>query len=245
MSLLLSLFFWATACQQGSSSSEAEAAESPDTESTAALNQLTQEEEADGWRLLFDGQSFDGWHTWMRDTVAGWEIEDGTLMALGGEGGDLVSDENFDNFELSFEWKISEGGNSGVMYRVVEDEQYGATYHTGPEYQVIDDEGYTGGLQEGQHTADNYDMHPASSRPVKPVGEFNQSRILVNGSQVEHWLNGEKVVAYELWSDDWEQRVQNAKWKDYPGYGRAESGHIALQDHGDQVWYRNIKIRPL
>ncbi len=202
----------------------------------------------DGWVSLFDGKTLRGWHSFNSDTLTGWIVSDGCLTGLGEGGdltGDLVTDKEFKNFELSLEWKISQGGNSGVMFHVVEDGKHKTTYETGPEYQMIDDEGYPGKLEDWQKTAANYAMHLPENKVLKPVGEFNTMRIIVNGPHVEHWLNGKKVLQYEMWTDDWNQRVKNGKWKDYPDYGKATTGHIALQDHGSKIWFRNIKIKEL
>ncbi|MCD4771882.1 MAG: DUF1080 domain-containing protein [Bacteroidales bacterium] len=210
-------------------------------------NLLTEQEKQDGWKLLFDGKTTNGWRGFKSDTLTGWEVKDGLLTGLGkgGDlGGDIITDEQFDNFELSLEWAISEAGNSGILYRVLE-EDYPTVYSTGPEYQLIDDIGFPHELKDWQMTAANYAMHPAKDAKIKPLGEFNTTKIIVAGNHVEHWLNGEKVVEYSLWTDEWKELVENCKWKDYPGYGMAKKGHISLQDHGSLVWFRNIKIREL
>ncbi|MEO0472947.1 MAG: DUF1080 domain-containing protein [Bacteroidota bacterium] len=198
------------------------------------------------WVSLFNGKNFDGWHCYGKESVGGWEIlADGVMMGIG-KGGDIVTDQAFDNFALQLEWKISSEGNSGIFYHVVDDpEKYHSVYLTGPEYQLIDDEGWPGPLEEWQKTGSNYAMHLASARPTKAVGEWNHSQIVVDGSRVEHWLNGQKILAFESWTEDWQQRVANSKWKDTPDYGLARSGSIALQDHGDTILFRNIQIRAL
>jgi hypothetical protein len=214
-----------------------------------AINKLTEEEIAEGWVLLFDGKTTNGWRNFKEDKVNdGWQVVDGNLMALGkgGDlGGDIISVGEFEDFELSLEWAISKGGNSGIFFHVLEGD-YPTVYATGPEYQVIDDVGYKGNLEKWQQAGANYAMHNASSNKVlKQAGEFNTSRIKLKDAHVEHWLNGKKILEYELWSDDWKTRVQKGKWESMPGYGLAKSGHIALQDHGSIVKYRNIKIRDL
>ncbi len=215
---------------------------------TEANNQLTTEEIEQGWKLLFDGKTTKGWRNFKQETVnEGWIVEDGNLVALGigGDlGGDIITDAQFEDFELYLEWAISEGGNSGIFFNVLES-GYPTVYATGPEYQLIDDEGFSDPLKEWQKSGANYAMHNATDKQLKPVGEFNSSRIKVKDGLVEHWLNELKVLEYELWSDDWKDRVQNSKWKDYPGYGLARKGHIGLQDHGSVVQFRNIKIRDL
>jgi hypothetical protein len=202
----------------------------------------------DGWISLFDGKTLNGWHSFNSDSVTGWIVSDGCLTGLG-EGsdlsGDIVTNGQYKDFELSLEWKIAKGGNSGIMFHVVEDGKHKTTYETGPEYQLIDDEGYAGHLEEWQKTAANYAMHLPENKVLKPVGEFNTTRIVVKGPHVEHWLNGKKVLEYEMWTDDWNKRVQEGKWKDYPDYGKAKTGHIALQDHGSKIWFRNIKLKEL
>jgi len=221
------------------------------------LNTLTAAEEEQGWKLLFDGETLIGWHSYLEDTLTGWTVEDGSLKALGmgGDiGGDIVSDNQFENFELSLEWKIGPEGNSGILYLVVEDTTYKAVYETGPEYQLLDDEGFPvpvndegvpEPLSDMQLSGANYAMHVAQDKELKPVGEWNTARIIVNKGHVEHWLNGKKVVEYEMWSDEWKELVKAGKWAEYPGYGSAKKGHLALQDHGSFVWFRNIKIKEL
>jgi hypothetical protein len=154
-----------------------------------------------------------------------------------------MTTEQFENFELAFDWKISQGGNSGVMFHVTE--EFDRPYLTGPEYQVIDDKGYNGELKDSQLTGSNYDMHPAVNAKPNPIGEWNQSRIVVNGNHVEHWLNGTKVVEYELNSADWKKRKAASKWKDAKKYGIEKKGAIDIQDHDHEVWYKNIMIKTL
>ncbi len=212
------------------------------------LNRLSRKEKKEGWSLLFDGQDMDQWRNYLSDSLYGWIVEDGTMKALGrgGDiGGDIVTRRQYENFDLKLEWKISPGGNSGILFMVHEDTACHAVYFTGPEYQLIDDEGYPEPLEDWQLCAANYAMHPARHKQLRPAGEWNTARILKDGSHVEHWLNGVKVVEYELWTEDWEARVRAGKWKDYPGYGRFPKGHISLQDHGDVVWFRNLRIREL
>jgi hypothetical protein len=213
----------------------------------APPNVLSPQEAAAGWRLLFDGKTTAGWHTFGRDRVVGWEVGDGTLIALG-QGGDhandIVTDQDFESFELLVDWKLSPRANSGIFYHVVE-QGYEEVYATGPEYQLIDDDGWPDKLEGWQHTGANYAMRPPSQRAARPVGEWNHTRIVVNKAHVEHWLNGVKVVEDEMWTPDWQRRVQAGKWKDYPGYGQARRGKIGLQDHGNRIWFRNLKVRPI
>jgi hypothetical protein len=213
-------------------------------------NQLTEAEIQAGWKLLFDGKTTDGWRAYNeKDVGTNWKVEDGTLTCLG-KGGDLegyiITRDQFDNFDLSLEWKISEGANSGIFYHVVEDDKYEAPYVTGPEYQLIDDVGFPQELQGWQQTGADYAMYMANERKeLRPVGEWNTSRVLFDHGHVEHWLNGEKIVEFEAWSDDWNRRRLEGKWKDYPDYGMAKTGYIGFQNEEKRIWFRNIKIRPL
>jgi hypothetical protein len=246
--LFLSLSFFLASCQNGSQKEgESETATEPET---SVHNTLTEAEIADGWRLLFDGKTTAGWRVFKSDTIRGWEVKDGELIALGeagpeGEANDIITNDQFENFELSLEWKVSPQANSGIFFNVVEEEPYKTVYATGPEYQIVDDLGWPGGLLETQRAGANYDMHAPAKKVSKPAGEYNQARIAVKDGHVEHWLNGEKIVEYQLWTPEWEELVKNSKWKDFPGYGQARKGHIALQDHGNIIWFRNIKIREL
>jgi len=217
------------------------------TESVKNLNILNNQEIADGWVLLFDGTTTNGWRSFKQNTISGWKVQDGNLVGLGkgGDlGGDIITTDQFEDFELYFEWAIEEAGNSGILFHVLEAD-YPTVYATGPEYQVLDDVGYPNPLEDEQKAGANYAMHVAKNKTLLPSGEFNTSKIIVKDCKVEHWLNGQKVVSYELWTDDWKKRVQASKWKDYPGYGTACKGHISLQDHGSLVKYRNIKIKNL
>ena len=208
-----------------------------------AANTLTAAEKADGWRLLFDGQSVKGWRGFRSDTPPeGWKAVDGALVREQG-GGDILTTEQFDNFELRLEWKISKNGNSGIMFRVTQ--EGGQTYETGPEFQVLDNAGHKDGGNSLTSAGSNYALHPPVRDVTRPVGEWNDVRLIVNGAHVEHWMNGVKLLEYELWSDDWHERVKASKFNKMPHYGRAKRGHIVLQEHGNLVWYRNIKIKPL
>lgn len=208
-----------------------------------AMNTLTPQEKAAGWRLLFDGTTVGGWRGFKSEKAPeGWKAVDGVL-AREGKGGDLLTVEEFGDFELRLEWRISKGGNSGIFYRGIEDSD--AIYWSAPEMQVLDNAGHRDGKNPATSAGSNYALHAPVRDVTKPLGEWNEVRILAKGAHVEHWMNGVKLLEYELWSPDWEARVNAAKFKDYPGYGRANKGHIGLQDHGDPVWYRNIRIRPL
>jgi hypothetical protein len=203
---------------------------------------LTTAAQPAGWRSLFDGKTTGGWRGYRQKTMpAGWKVGDGALTRSG-EGGDIVTIDQFGDFELTLEWKVAPGGNSGVFFRVTEDAD--VMWHVAPEVQVIDN-AYKGGLKPEQTAGANYDLHAPSRDATRPPGSWNDLRIVVKGNHVEHWLNGVKVVEYELGSEDWQRRVRASKFRDYPSYGRAVRGHIGLQDHGDNVAYRNIRIREL
>lgn len=208
------------------------------------VNELSVAEVEEGFRLLFDGTSTAGWRGFRSEAFpeSGWDAVDGELRHTRG-GGDIMTVEQFANFELRLEWKISVGGNSGIFYRVSGEGD--ATYETGPEMQVLDDGFHNDGQSRLTAAGANYGLHPSSGGVVRPVGEWNTVRIIVDGAHVEHWLNGAKVVEYELWTDEWEALVAATKFADWPGYGRATTGHIALQDHGDVVAYRSIRIKEL
>jgi hypothetical protein len=197
------------------------------------------------WIHLFDGNSMNQWRSYNGTGTNGWEIRGDEMVALGrNPSNDLITKEQFENFELSLEWAISEGGNSGIFFNVVEGPAYAAVYHTGPEYQLLDEDGYPT-VADWQRTGANYAMHTASNNKTKPRGQFNTSKIIVNKGHVEHWLNGQLVVSYDLWTPEWEQLKMAGKWKDYPAYGMAKKGHLAIQDHGNEVRFRNIKVRRL
>lgn len=239
------------ACKPGEQKQE-ESADSAATEPTANATSLTDEQKAEGWMLLFDGKSMDGWKFFKDKENNSWEIVDGTLHCKPYEEGvtdkraDIMTVSTFDNFELAFDFKVAPKGNSGVMYRVVED--YDEPYLSGPEFQVIDDVGYPGEgdpLKDTQLTGANYDMHAAATKAAKPIGEWNSARLVVNGTHVEHWLNGEKVVEYEINSPDWTERKKGSKWNEAAGYAASPAGHIDFQDHGTEVTYRNIMIKKL
>lgn len=216
---------------------------SPAGRAQSGLNTLTAAERDAGWRLLFDGRTTDGWRGYHMDSMpSGWKVVEAALTRVG-EGGDIMTREQFANFELMLEWKIAPGGNSGIMYRVTEEYDY--SYKSGPEMQVLDDAAHEDAQSRLTAAGSNYALYPAPAGVVKPAGEWNLVRLVVNRNHVEHWLNGQKVVEYELMSPDWETRVKQSKFVEWPNYGRATQGHIALQDHGDQVAYRNIKIRAL
>lgn len=217
--------------------------------STQEDNILTEQETSAGWKLLFDGKTLEGWRMYQNKAADAWGVKNGELYCKGSETdksdlrADIITTDQFENYELSIDWKISPEGNSGIMYHVTE--EFDAAYLSGPEYQLIDDEGFPEKLEDWQKTASDYAMYTATSRPTNPVAQYNTSKIVVNGAHREYWLNGVKVLEFEAWTPDWENRKATGKWKDTPGYGVAKKGHICLQDHGGGVWFKNIKIRLL
>jgi hypothetical protein len=204
------------------------------------------------WRALFDGHSLDQWRGYKSQTMpAGWRIEKGALVK-DDRVPDIISKDEFGDFELELEWKIGEAGNSGIFYRGIEDADYkGAPnndriYTTGPEYQLLDDIKAQDNKTRLTCAAAAYGLYPSPEGHLKPVGQWNKTRIIARGAHVEHWLNDVKVVEYELWSADWEAKVMAAKFKDWPKFGRAKRGHIGLQgDHEGPLGFRNIRIREL
>ena len=227
-------------------------------------NQLTQAEKDQGWELLFDGKTFDGWRGLGREHVQRdhWKIEEGTIRKVNNnevpvqangkqvEGGDLMTIETYDNFELYFEWKIKEAGNSGIKYNVSEEMsmQYGSKYSAlGFEYQILDDdsEQYRGKLKSTQFTASLYDMIAPQNIHLKPVGQFNNSRIILDKNHCEHWLNGVKVVEYEFGSAEFDSLFYLSKYHKFPGFEKKRKGHIIITNHSDDSWHRNIKIKKL
>jgi len=219
-------------------------------------NTLTASEVEEGWSLLFDGRTTAGWRGYNAASFpdTGWAVIDGALVVGATAtdpdvpiGGDIVTEEDFRDFDLKFEFMLSEVANSGVFYRVIEEEGAGIWYNA-PEYQILDDSAYIamGTMDMRTHlTGDNYDLQASGDKVLNPPGEWNRGRIRVADSYVEHWLNGVLTVEYKLGSPEWEELVAASKFSTYPQYGRAESGPIGLQDHGRNVWYRSIKVKRL
>src|SRR5712692_1655420 len=204
------------------------------------------------WRALFDGKSLDAWRGYKTATVPdGWKIVDGTL-AKDGRVGDLITRDEFGDFDLELEWKIGRAGNSGIFYRGIEDPDFSGRpnddriYTTGPEYQLLDDIEAEDNKTRLTCAGASYGLYPSPEGHLKPVGEWNKTRIVANGAHVEHWLNDFKLLEYELGSPDWEAKVKASKFGAWPGYGRATKGHFALQgDHNGVLSFRNIRVREL
>ncbi|MFZ9004890.1 MAG: 3-keto-disaccharide hydrolase [Robiginitalea sp.] len=244
----------------------------PDSKKIVNTENSPAESAENEWITLFDGASLDGWRGYNMDSLPpGWVIEDGAIAfntELGLEqdyqgGVDILyGKEEFDNFELYLEWKLPEGGNSGIFYHVKEG--YNSVPEVAPEYQLIDDVNYArihdltednlslghtenpGELRPLQTTGADYAMHPPDpGKTLHPVGEWNSSRIVFTPERVEHWLNGEMIVSFVPWDEEWEAKKASDKWKLYPDYGKFKKGYIALQDHSSPIWFRNIKIKKL
>lgn len=204
-----------------------------------------------GWVKLFDGKTTKGWHSYGKTGVGqGWKVEDGALhldqKAKQNDGGDLVTDKEYSNFHLKLEWKVAPKSNSGILFYVHEDPaKYHQTYSTGPEMQVLDNDGHPDGKITKHRAGDLYDLVKSSSEPVKPVGQWNKVEIISNQGKLEFILNGVKVVSTTLWDEHWKQLIAGSKFATWEGFGTFKSGKIALQDHGDEVWYRNISIKEL
>jgi len=202
------------------------------------------------WKWLFDGSSLNAWRGYKTQSVpAGWKIVDKTLTKSD-HVGDLITREQFGDFELELEWKIGKAGNSGIFYRGIEDPDFKGRpnddriYTTGPEYQLLDDNDAADNKTRLTCAAANYGLYPSPPGHLEPVGDWNKARIVAKGAHVEHWLNDVKVVEYELWSPDWEAKVKATKFNDWPKFGRAKRGHIGLQgDHEGALSFRNIRIR--
>lgn len=205
---------------------------------------LPRAESERGWRSLFDGRSLDAWRGYEQPTVPdGWRVADGTITKDRSVG-DIMTREQFGNFELELDWKIGTGGNSGIFYRATQ--EYDHIYWSGPEYQLLDDANAPDGRNRLTAAASAYGLYAPPAGVVKPAGEWNTTRIIVDNGHVEHWLNGQKVVQYELWSADWTAKVAASKFHAYPNYGMAKRGYIGIQgDHTGALWLRNIRIRPL
>ena len=205
---------------------------------------LTPEQQAVGWRSLFDGTSTSAWRGYKSPTFpAGWRIADGVLTKSGSVG-DLVSKDQFGNFELALDWNLSTGGNAGVFYRGTE--EYDHIYWSAPEYQLLDDANHPDGKSRLTSAGAAYALYPSPAGVVKPAGEWNSTLIVVNGSRVQHWLNGQRLLEYELGSPDWEAKVKASKFVAYPNYGRAPRGYIGIQgDHDGVLSIRNVRIREI
>ncbi len=220
---------------------------------SAQENTLTSKEKKAGWKLLFDGKTTDGWHSYLKkDAGTLWQVNDGALELTPTadkvghpSGNDLVTNDEYENFELSYQWKISEGGNSGLIFSVHEDPQFSEPYLTGLEMQVLDDTRHPDGKIAKHNSGDLYDLIKAPKLAVKPVGEWNTAIISKKDGHLVLWLNGVKTAETTIGSPEWDAQLANSKFKTWKGFAAYAKGSIALQDHGNKVWYRDIKIRQL
>lgn len=254
---ILATGLWLASCQSPSGG-EKPVADSGSTAPTSAIdtsaNLLTDAEKAAGWTLLFDGQSKTGWHVYQgKSDGSAWKVENGTLMLDPREkkdwqtvgGGDLITDSTFENYHLSLEWKISPKGNSGIIFGIQDKPKYEHSWHTGMEMQVLDNAGHADAGNPKHRAGDLYDLISCSTETVKPAGEWNRAEIKIDKGKLDLYLNGTNVVSTTLWDDDWKKRVSGSKFREWTDFATFKSGHIGLQDHGDPVWFRNIRIRKL
>lgn len=213
------------------------------------INTLSAKEKQLGWKLLFDGKKTDGWHGYnLKNFPDCWTIEEGSFTMTskgGGEDQDIVTDKVYRNFAFSVDYKLTKGANSGIIFQVAEDPAYKFPYETGPEFQVIDHEGWPDSLEDWQINGANYAMYPPLVKSYKPVGDWNHLLLVVDGNRVTQILNGEIVVTYEKKSAEWNRLRNSGKWSDFPDWGKFDEGCISLQNHGTKVWYRNIKIKEI
>ena len=226
-----------------------------DTTTTTTVNTLTDQEKADGWQLLFDGKSLAGWHKYGGQPVgAAWMVKDSSIYLDASSkedwqikgGGDIVTDDEYDNFHLKLEWKVDTGANSGVIIYIHEDStKYRWPWETGPEMQVLDNERHPDAKITKHRAGDLYDLISVSKETVKPALEWNQVEIKSLNGKLDLYLNGENVVSTTMWDDAWKQLVAGSKFKNMPDFGKYQKGHVGLQDHGNNVWFRNIKIKKL
>lgn len=205
-----------------------------------------------GWINLFDGKTTTGWHTYGKDAVLpAWKVQDSALYLDAAHqndstAGDIVSNDEFENFDLKLQWKISPKGNSGIMVYVQDDPQkYKYTFWTGPEMQVLDNDGHEDGKIPKHRAGNLYDLIAGTEGAVKPVGEWNQVEIIADHGKLNFFLNNVNVVSTTMWDDNWKKMVAGSKFKEWPDFGTFTKGHIALQDHGNDVWYKNIMIKKL
>jgi hypothetical protein len=211
---------------------------------TSGATPLTAEQRAAGWRSLFDGTNTDAWRGYKSPTLpAGWHIVDGTLTKSGAVG-DLISKEQFGNFELALDWKLSPAGNAGIFYRGTE--EYDHIYWSAPEYQLLDDAGHPDGQSRLTSAGADYALYPSPAGVVKPADQWNSTLIVANGNTVQHWLNGQKLLEYVIGSPDWLAKVKASKFAAYPNYGTAPKGYLGIQgDHDGTLSIRNVRIRVL
>jgi hypothetical protein len=224
------------------------------SDANTAINTLSQAEKKAGWQFLFDGSTKKGWHVFQgKSDGSAWKVSEGMLLLDPTEkknwqtvgGGDIITDAAFENYHFSMEWKISPKGNSGIIFGIQDLPKYEHAWHTGLEMQILDNDGHGDGKIIKHRAGNLYDLIASATEPVKPVGEWNKAEIKLDKGRLDLYLNGEKVVSTMLWDENWNKMVAGSKFKNMPDFATFKSGHIGLQDHGDPVWFRNIKIRKL
>lgn len=244
-----------TACNNSAKNTKTETGKDVTVKADMNVNTLTDAQVNEGWQLLFDGQSTKGWHKYGGKPVgSAWKVADGTLYLDTTikenwqikDGGDIITDEEFENFHLKLEWKIAKDGNSGIIFYIHEDTaKYKWPWMTGPEMQVLDNNGHADSKITKHRAGDLYDLISCSKETVKPVGEWNLAEIKAEKGKLDFYLNGENIVSTTLWDENWKKMVAGSKFKQWPGFGTYSKGRIGLQDHGNTVWYRNVMIKKL
>jgi hypothetical protein len=223
-----------------------------------SMNKLSDQEETEGWKLLFDGSNTDAWRGYNQPTfpTGGWVVTPGGLLMMEatgkdkeeeGYGGDIITKDEYQNFEFKLDYKLSPDANGGILY-LVKEIKGEPIWHSAPEYQLLDDAGFENRkkyVMDKHRTGDNFDLMASTQNVAKPVGEWNEAMLKVKDGKVEHWLNGQKVLEYTLWTPEWKEIIKKSKFAKYPQFGMAKKGHIGIQDWGHKIWYRNIKVRDL
>jgi len=214
------------------------------SDNVSSPNSLTKAEQSSGWKLLFDGSSLNGWEIYKKGTLpTGWKAADGVLGLEEKGAGDLATTAEYSDFELVYDWKISEAGNSGVMFRVTD--QGKKPYDSGMEMQIIDNEKHPDGKKQSHRAGAAYDLVNPPDNIARPVGEWNRARLVAKGPHIEMWLNGVLTARLDLSSEEWSKQLAASKFSTWPYFAKSPRGRIVLQDHGDKVWFRNLKIRAL
>lgn len=249
--VVASVFTLVAACNRQASQAQDSGAGTPEAVSSDAADDMSDETPGE-WVALFNGHDLQGWRSYNADKPKpGWIVEDGAIVLDVDDdtdemtGGDLITQDQYENFELELEWKISRGGNSGIFYGVREFPEQDVAYMTGIEMQVLDDDGHPDGKNLKTSAGACYALYAPNERAARPVGEYNRVRLVVDNGHVEHWLNGKRIVQYDIGSDDWNERVKNSKFADWEHFAEFRKGYIGLQDHSDKVWFRNIRVREL
>lgn len=246
--LFTAVLIGVASCGDASQASEDANAEENQEVMVAQDNMLSQAQKDDGWELLFDGKTTDGWHTWREDNVSSkWQVSDGILRfepEADGKSGDLVTDGQYENFHFKLDWKVSECGNSGIIFNIQEDGQE-KTYHTGPEMQILDNTCHADAQYPTHRAGSLYDLIQAQPESENPAGEWNTAEIILDQGHLIFKMNGTQVVETQMFNEQWEEMLANSKFKQWPGFGTYKKGHIGLQDHGDVVEFKNIMIKEL